>query len=153
MAVPAEAVRVGDAERERVRAQLQQHAADGRLTLDELSERFGEMYAARTAADLERTLRDLPALPAGALPRPPVERQRVRSSIRGALATAALLLTIWAVVGVTAGSWYFWPVWPLAFIGFGVARRVRGTGEQRQWGGCASGWGRRGPGRAGGSPA
>ncbi len=136
----AETTRIGDSERDRVRAQLQRHAADGRLTLDELSDRLGELYAARTAADLEHSLRDLPALPA-APPRFSDIRRLGAARIPKAVATAALLLAIWAVVGVTMGSWYFWPVWPLAFIGFGALREARGG---RPW--CASsGSGRRAP--------
>jgi hypothetical protein len=53
--------RVSDAERERVAGALREHCAAGRLTLEELSERLGEAYRARTAGELEATLRELPA--------------------------------------------------------------------------------------------
>jgi hypothetical protein len=56
-------VRVGDADREAVAAQLREHYADGRLTLDELNERLGQAFAAKTRADLNTVLRDLPHAP------------------------------------------------------------------------------------------
>jgi hypothetical protein len=56
-------VRVGDADRDAVAAQLREHYADGRLTLDELNERLDHTFAAKTTADLEAVLRDLPHVP------------------------------------------------------------------------------------------
>jgi hypothetical protein len=53
-------VRVGDADRDAVAAQLRDHYADGRLTLDELNERLDLAFAARTKADLNEVTRDLP---------------------------------------------------------------------------------------------
>ena len=63
-------VRVGDADREAVAAQLREHYADGRLTLEELNERLDQAFAAKTKADLNTVLRDLPqaARPAAGLP-------------------------------------------------------------------------------------
>jgi class 3 adenylate cyclase len=60
MADPGE-VRVGDAERQRVVDMLRRHTGEGRLTLDEFSERTGQVYAAVTRADLDAVLADLPA--------------------------------------------------------------------------------------------
>jgi len=53
-------VRVGDADREAVAAQLREHYADGRLTLEELNERLDQAFAAKTKADLNVVMRDLP---------------------------------------------------------------------------------------------
>jgi Domain of unknown function (DUF1707) len=53
-------VRIGDADREAIAAQLREHYADGRLTLDELNERLDQTFAAKTKADLDVVLRDLP---------------------------------------------------------------------------------------------
>ena len=53
-------VRVGDADREAIAAQLRDHYADGRLTLDELNERLDQAFAAKTKADLNVVMRDLP---------------------------------------------------------------------------------------------
>ena len=60
--LPAEQ-RVSDAERERAVLQLRGGCADGRLTLDEFAERVGDVYGARTAADLERLVEDVPTTP------------------------------------------------------------------------------------------
>ena len=53
-------VRIGDADREAITAQLREHYADGRLTLDELNERLDQTFAAKTKADLNVVMRDLP---------------------------------------------------------------------------------------------
>jgi Domain of unknown function (DUF1707) len=55
-------VRVGDADRDAIAAQLREHYADGRLTLDELNERLDQTFAARTKADLDAVMRDLPVV-------------------------------------------------------------------------------------------
>jgi DUF1707 SHOCT-like domain/Cell wall-active antibiotics response LiaF, C-terminal len=56
----APAVRASDADRERVVAQLREHCAQGRLTLEEFAARMDEAYAARTLGELEPVLRELP---------------------------------------------------------------------------------------------
>jgi len=58
-------VRIGDADREAITAQLREHYADGRLTLDELNERIDQTFAAKTKADLNTVMRDLPHSVAG----------------------------------------------------------------------------------------
>ncbi|MFN2467964.1 MAG: DUF1707 domain-containing protein [Gaiellaceae bacterium] len=54
-------LRVSDAERERVAGDLSRARAEGRLTLDEFSERVDLAYAAKTGAELATLTRDLPA--------------------------------------------------------------------------------------------
>lgn len=63
-------VRVGDADRESVAVQLREHFAEGRLTLEELNERLDQAFAAKTRADLNTVMRDLPqaARPAAGAP-------------------------------------------------------------------------------------
>ena len=63
-------VRVGDADRDAVATQLREHYADGRLTLEELNERLDQTFAAKTKADLNTVMRDLPQAPS----RPPACR-------------------------------------------------------------------------------
>ncbi len=53
---------VSDAERERVVQRLRSACADGRLSLEEFSDRVGEVYGARTSAALSRVTDDLPAV-------------------------------------------------------------------------------------------
>jgi hypothetical protein len=55
-------VRASDAEREAAALALREHAVAGRLTLEELSDRLDEVYAARTRAELEQVERELPPL-------------------------------------------------------------------------------------------
>jgi hypothetical protein len=54
-------MRVGDAEREATAAELREHYASGRLTLDELNERLDRAFAAKTRGDLDALMRDLPS--------------------------------------------------------------------------------------------
>src|SRR5207245_477241 len=55
------ALRASDADRDRTVALLRDHAAEGRLTLEEFSERMERAYLARTHNELEELARDLPA--------------------------------------------------------------------------------------------
>jgi hypothetical protein len=52
-------LRASDADRERAGELLRRAAGDGQLTIDELDERLGAAYAARTRADLEAVTADL----------------------------------------------------------------------------------------------
>lgn len=51
---------VGDRERDRAAASLRRHYLQGRLTLDELSDRVHAALGARSRADLRAALSDLP---------------------------------------------------------------------------------------------
>jgi hypothetical protein len=129
-------VRVSDAERERVVAQLKKHALAGRLNVAELGDRTQEAYTARTAADLDHALRELPDLEAWAY-------RLLHMSLRAHLAlfltvTAAVLL-MWALTRqpdpapTDLGAGYYWPVWLLApwavLLGTHVFRS-RGAGRR-----------------------
>jgi len=60
--------RVSDAEREATAAELREHYAGGRLTLDELNERVDKAFAAKTRGDLSAIMHDLPSLRPGTTP-------------------------------------------------------------------------------------
>jgi hypothetical protein len=77
------AVRASDAEREQVVAELREHAAEGRLTLEEFSQRIDETYAAKTLAELEEVRRDLPAVAATPSARPRRKARRWLVAIMG----------------------------------------------------------------------
>jgi len=110
-------LRVGDAERGQVVDQLADHHAAGRLTLPEFEERMSSAWAARTGAEPEVLVRDLPA-PARPAPGTVAgPRPRLDGQTRTYLAVIALLWLIWLVTG--AG--YPWPVWPMLGWGLGVA--------------------------------
>ena len=53
-------LRASDAEREKVVADLRQHLVDGRLTLEEFTDRVGTTLAARTHGELAVVVTDLP---------------------------------------------------------------------------------------------
>jgi len=70
-------LRIGDRERDQVAAVLQQALAEGRITLDELDVRLDAVLRARTFADLDPLVVDLPVEPPSvALTRPPARVQR-----------------------------------------------------------------------------
>lgn len=103
-------VRVSDAEREGAVTALRQHHAEGRLTLDEFTERVEDAYRARTQTDLQRTLRELPPQ------EPVVEARRRRRRRRHRLPmwwirVNVLCTAIWAATTVGSGLHYFWPMW------------------------------------------
>ena len=52
--------RIADVDRDRVVAVLRMHCTEGRISLDEFSDRVGDVYNARTAAELDAVVRDLP---------------------------------------------------------------------------------------------
>ncbi|WP_158603465.1 DUF1707 SHOCT-like domain-containing protein [Micromonospora radicis] len=87
-------LRVSDREREEVVQLLGRATAEGRLTLDEYTERAGAAHAAQTRGELARLTTDLPGAPGRAPARP-----------GGALAPAAAKLL--AVFGseVRKGAW------------------------------------------------
>jgi hypothetical protein len=60
---PDDSLRVSDAERDVTLRTLGDHAAVGRLTLDELEERSGRALTAKTRGELATLTRDLPAEP------------------------------------------------------------------------------------------
>src|SRR5580704_461499 len=63
-------LRIGDREREAVAAELQEHYAHGRLTLEEFNQRLDAVFAAKTQSDLSRITVDLPHVRSGGAPLP-----------------------------------------------------------------------------------
>ena len=113
------ALRVADADRERVAERLRRAAGEGRLAPEELEERLEAAFGARTQADLAPLVADLPAERPPTGPRGPRRsgRRRGGGELRAFIATSVLLVAIWALTG--AG--YFWPVWPILGWGLFVA--------------------------------
>jgi hypothetical protein len=117
VATPDQHLRASDAEREQVIEDLRQHAADGRLTMDEFEQRVTEALAATTRADLEPVLRELPALERESKSRPRVRRSMPMPSARAMLTAVAI---VFAVVMFTQGVW--WIIFPLMAVFRGCGR-------------------------------
>jgi hypothetical protein len=124
-------LRVGDVERQEAADALQHHYVAGRLSTEELAERVRQATAARTRAELNAVLRDLPpqfapnttqSPPAPDTPTPAPPRSGVPRDVRtNATAfglTMLLLVVIWLI---TTPGGYFWPIWPMLGWGFAVA--------------------------------
>ncbi|MGV0793977.1 DUF1707 domain-containing protein [Mycolicibacterium sp. XJ1819] len=125
MTAPA-AVRAGDRERDKTADQLGRALAQGYLAMDEYDARLQAAFAAHTTADLRALLADLPLDrirrndPQRREARRRAARRGVQIHLAGYLAMVAIVLTVWLAVGLTAGSWYFWPIWPIMGAGIGV---------------------------------
>ena len=113
-------LRVSDGEREGAVDLLSEHAAQGRLSVEELDARIEAALAARTRGDLLELTGDLPRPGSGRsrTPRASGSRRPLSplSCRLGVFVTVNLVLvTVWALTG--AG--YFWPAWPI--LGWGLA--------------------------------
>jgi Domain of unknown function (DUF1707) len=111
---------VSDADRSRVAGQLREHYESGRLTLEEFQERLDEAHSARTEAQLERVLRQLPS---PKLPSVSPRDRRWRSlAFQYALVNLVAVL-IWVFSG-SHGD--FWPKWVFVVTLIGFVRRAFG---------------------------
>jgi Domain of unknown function (DUF1707) len=118
----APALRASDAERERTATLLRDHAGTGRLTPEELSDRLDAAYAARTVAELDTLLTDLPPAaepaPAGRSPEHDRARRRVLQAVGVVVLIDLVCLGVWLASGAE-GS--FWPGWVLLLSGIRLA--------------------------------
>ena len=110
------AMRVADADRERVGEELREHLIAGRLTQEEFEERLERTYQAKTRAELEAVSTDLPMSPAS-VERAIGERRRhlrrrLLQEAGGAAGVSLVCVAIWAASGAS-GS--FWPIWVIIF--------------------------------------
>jgi DUF1707 SHOCT-like domain len=119
-------MRAADADRERVAERLRIALDEGRLNLQEYDERLREAYAAKTYAELDTLLVDLPgaapvsqsqvAVPPGATVvdgrYPDATRRWLAEMWSGWTRVVAICVGIWAVTVVASGNLTnFWPVW------------------------------------------
>jgi hypothetical protein len=116
----------GDHERHRTANQLGQALAQGYFTLDEYETRLQSTFAAHTTDELHQLVSDLPLDrirrndPARRQARRKAAWRGVQFHLAAYLAMVLIVLTVWLVVGLTAGAWYFWPIWPILGAGIGV---------------------------------
>lgn len=87
-------LRASDDDRQQVVAALQRHAEAGRLTLEEFSERVGEVYTARTLGQLAALTQDLPAEP------PPAAAATASNGRRDLLLIFAMAAVTLVLLGV-----------------------------------------------------
>ncbi|HSA49152.1 MAG TPA: DUF1707 domain-containing protein [Yinghuangia sp.] len=151
------AMRASDVDREAAVELLRTHHDQGRLTLDEYTERVGEAYSAVTLGDLARLLKDLPppehlvhevallrssgsdtgAVPArtaAPVPRPAPAVVRSRSAPNGREILRGLWTAVLAVTAVNVAIWFLVLIthgpeyfWPIWV--FGPAASVLGAVE------------------------
>jgi hypothetical protein len=143
----ARRMRVSDAERERVATFLREQAVEGRLDHEELEDRLGCAYSAKTAGELEDLIEDLPhrRVPARTAQRRPERRHGgpplvlvlgvallglltiptlMAGGVAVAMALAMALMIAVFVLGFAFG--------PFILIGFLIAQAARRR-RPRQW--------------------
>jgi hypothetical protein len=119
-------VRAGDRERETTATQLGSALAQGYLDMAEYESRLQAAFAAHATAELHALVADLPLTqlrrndPRRREARRAAARRSVHLHLAGYLAMVVIVLTVWLAVGLSAGAWYFWPIWPILGAGIGV---------------------------------
>jgi hypothetical protein len=123
-------LRASDSDRDRVADRLRHAAAEGRLLTEELEERLGVAFSARTYGELDAVVADLPA--------PRDDRRHttplwVKATF--VLAVAMALIAVLAVVALIfiglAGAWLLWLFAAWAIFGRGGARGSSPRGHSR----------------------
>src|SRR3954452_14946385 len=141
-------MRAGDSDRKDHADQLKGALDEGRLDLSEYDERIQRTYSAKTYADLDGLLDDLPgtvpvqhaqvqpgaaAPPIGTPINRPSSAGRQMAHWVGPYAGVIVVCTlIWLISSVSSGQLqYFWPVWMLIPLIFGVFGQWFGDGGRR----------------------
>ncbi|MDT5105395.1 MAG: hypothetical protein QOI25_2908 [Mycobacterium sp.] len=119
-------VRAGDRDRENTANLLGQALAQGYLDMPEYERRVQTAFATNSTAELRQLLADLPLAhllrsdPRRRAARQRAARMSVRLHLAGYLTMVVIVLTVWLTVALSAGAWYFWPIWPILGAGIGV---------------------------------
>jgi uncharacterized membrane protein YccC len=113
-------VLVSDAERDAVATELRTHLAEGRLTTEEFAARVEAAYGARTRAELEGALRQLPGRVAPPPPRPRLAVLAMRQAAASSVAFVVCTL-VWLFTGANGD---FWPKWVLLAVLIGLVSRL-----------------------------
>ena len=125
-------MRASDADRELVRAVLADAYGDGRLTREEYDDRLNTLYGSLTLGELPSLVADL--MPSGNPPAGPARlhladlrergarkwRRDAEESLAAFLVPSAICTVIW----IAAGGGFFWPVFPMLFLGLNLVRTV-----------------------------
>jgi hypothetical protein len=119
-------IRVGDHDRVATADVLSQALAQGYFDLGEYETRVQSAFAAQRADELRRIVADLPVAhlrrtdPRRIAARKNAARASVRLHLGAYAAMVVIVLTVWLAVALTAGAWYFWPIWPILGGAIGV---------------------------------
>ena len=108
-------MRASDGDRDKVAGALREHAAQGRLTMEEFHERLELVYQSRTYGELQRITADLPGTDLAAAPAKapaPAPRDNVDKGLKAAWSAWSVSVAICTVIYLlsTPGG-YFWPMW------------------------------------------
>src|SRR5947209_17676811 len=116
-------LRASDQDREHVAERLRQAAAEGRLLAEEFEHRLARALRARTYAELDPLVADLPR---GAVVKAPARPVAVVTKVAAALVIAVAVVAVLAVVvAVITGFFFVWAFWAmLAWWFFGRGRRA-----------------------------
>lgn len=112
-------LRASDAERERIARLVERAGAEGRLTLAELEERLGGVYAATYTGELAELVADLPE------PAPATPRREVPRPLRVHAAVVAIVATALVVRWVAGPAGFFWPVVPMCWLALSLVLHAR----------------------------
>ena len=130
-------LRVGDPYREHTATRLGVAFTLGYLSMDEYEARLGQAFGAQTAAELDGLTTDLPVAeirrrdPSRQAARRRAAERGLRVHLISYLAMSLLMIGIWLAVAVAAGSWYFWPIWPIVGVGVGVIGHAMSVAQTR----------------------
>lgn len=141
-------MRAADADREATAERLRVALEEGRLDLHEYDERLVRVYGAKTYADLDKVVADLPgttpAHRAAVAPAAPPGVNDAGGTVVAGGRGAGELLAIWSpwlrVAGILTAIWLFaslgsghlghyWPVWAIGPWGFFLLMRTVGGGH------------------------
>ena len=138
-----DSIRVSDADRDRVTAQLRDHFAAGRITPGELDERLSAALNAKTFGDLRRIMADLPGpVPAPLGAAPPALRATPAWAVRRRPPFPPLiLLALLAVLLIPGSGWLLFAFvnvilvfWLMTFMAGALALGAVAFGRsQRRW--------------------
>jgi Domain of unknown function (DUF1707) len=123
---PTTGLRAGDRDRENTADVLGQALAHGYLDMPEYERRVQAAFSTSTSTELRELLADLPLAdlrrsdPRIRAARRRAARLSVRLHVAAYLAMVVIVLTVWLAVALSAGAWYFWPIWPILGAGIGV---------------------------------
>jgi class 3 adenylate cyclase len=129
--------RISDDERQRVVDRLRDAAGRGLLDLDELGDRIGAVYEAKTFGELDPITADLPA-PAPPKDGPKVQHRRPLvledDEFRGHLTTYCLVIGMLVVLWMLSGFGHPWPIYPALGwgIGLGSHHQVASTHQRKR---------------------